>query len=301
MSNRARTRERRKQREQERKRNRQILTVGAIVALAIIAALLVIVANQPAEAPIPEGAVAEYEGIEQTQNDAGFPVLGDPDAPVQVVEYSSFDCPHCADFHETVTPQLVERARAGEINFTYVPLYGTGGIPNGEGAAKAAICAADQDAFWSYHTALFTWQRTYGNQAFAGNRLETGIDNLEIDRGEWDACFGSNRPNEVLVAANGQASQLEGFTGTPTVTVNGQIVTATLSDINNAIDAALASAPPPAPDEEPAAEVTEEAESEAEATEEAEVVEEAEATDEAAADDEAEEAATQEATEEVEE
>ena len=252
MSNRARTRERRKQREQERKRNRQLLIVIAIAAIAIIAVVLVVIANQPAEAPIPEVAFAEYVDVQQSVNEDGFPVLGDPEAPVQVMEYSSFDCPHCAEFHSDVTPALVERAQTGEISFTYVPLYGTGGVPNGQGAARAAICAAEQDTFWTYHTALFTWQGTYGNQAFAGNRLQTGIDNLGIDAGAWSSCFGSDRPDEVLVAANGAANRLEGFSGTPTVTVNGVIVTDAngnssplLNDVNAAIDVALASAPPP--------------------------------------------------------
>ena len=256
MSNRARTRERRKQREQERKRNRQLLIVIAIAAIAIIAVVLVVFANQPAEAPILEVAFAEYVDVPQSVNEDGFPVLGNPEAPVQVMEYSSFDCPHCATFHADVTPAMVERAQAGEISFTYVPLYNTGGVPNGQGAARAAMCAAEQDAFWAYHTALFTWQGTYGNQAFAGNRLQTGIDNLGIDAGEWSSCFGSDRPDEVLVAANGAANRLEGFSGTPTVTVNGVIVTDAngnssplLNDVNAAIDVALASAPPPAVNE----------------------------------------------------
>lgn len=257
MSNRARTRERRKQREQERKRNRQLLVVIGIVAIAIIAAVLIVIANQPAEAPIPETLVAEYADVPQSVTEDGFPMLGNPDAPVQVVEYSSFDCPHCATFHNDVAPTLIERAEAGEISFTYVPLYGTGGIPNGQGAARAAVCAGEQDAFWPYHSTLFTWQTTYGNQAFAGNRLETGIENLGIDSGAWSACFGSNRPDELLVAANRAANSLEGFTGTPTVTVNGQIITPLLPDVNAAIDAALASAPPVI--EEPEAEVTDEA------------------------------------------
>jgi protein-disulfide isomerase len=163
---------------------------------------------------------------------------------VEVVEYSSFDCPACALFYENVMPELLDRVEAGEISFSYVPLFGTGSIANGQGAARAAVCAGEQDAFWTYHGALFTWQSTYGNQAFAGNRLRTGVTNLGLDMGEWDACFASDRPDEVLIAANGAANSLEGFTGTPTVTVNGQIVPATIVDINAAIDLALASAPP---------------------------------------------------------
>ena len=245
-SNRARTRERRKQREQERQRSRRLLVVVAVVAIAVIGLVLVIITNQPTEAVIPESTVAQYTGIPQSVNEDGFPVLGDPEAPVQVVELSSFDCPHCGEFYQDVTPSLVERARAGEISFTYVPLYGTGGIPNGEGAARGAICAGEQDAFWVYHGTLFGWQATYGNQALAGNRLSSLANNLELDTGAWNACLNSAATNDVIVAARGTASSLEGFTGTPTVLVNGEIVPGTLSDVTAAIDAALSTAPAPA-------------------------------------------------------
>ena len=244
MGDRVRTRERRKQREQERQRNRQILIVGAIVVVAVVAVVLAIFANQPADAVINEEAIAQYVDVPQTVTDEGFPVMGSLDAPVQVVEYSSFDCPHCAEFHEDVTPALVERVKAGEIGFTYVPLYGTGSVPNGEGAARAALCAGEQNAFWAYHTALFEWQGIYGNQALSGNRLESGASNLGLDVSAWNTCLNSAEINEVIVAARAAGSTLEGFTGTPTVTINGEIVTAALPDLTSAIDLALASAPP---------------------------------------------------------
>ncbi len=240
MSSRTRTRERRKQREQERRRNRQVLAVAAVVVVAVIAILLVLLSNQPAEAPIPEESNS-YADIPQSTNTDGFPVLGNPDAPVQVVEYSSFDCPHCAEFHEFVTPTLVDRAKAGDISFTYVPIYGTGGIPNGQGAARAALCAGEQGKFWAYHSALFSWQSLYGNTALGGNRLESGASNLGLDMGAWHACIQSAEVNDVLTTAR-NAMTAQAVQGTPTLFVNGQMVenATTVSDVNDAIDAALA-------------------------------------------------------------
>jgi protein-disulfide isomerase len=239
MSSRARTRERRQEREKQRARNRQLFAVGAVVAVAVILAVFLVLSNLPTEAAISQETIDRYAGIPQSVDEEGFPVLGDPDAPVKVVEYSSFDCPHCGEFYQSVTPALVERARNGEISFTYVPLYGTGGIRNGEGAARAAICAGKQNAFWTYHGALFDWQTAYVNQAFDGNRLETGAANLGLDVGAWNSCLRSEETNQLLVAANAAANRLEGFTGTPTVTVDGQIVTPDLNSVNQAIEAAL--------------------------------------------------------------
>ncbi len=270
MSSRARTRERRQEREQQRKRNRQIAIIGVVVAAAVILAVLLVISNLPAEATISEEAISLYEGLPQSVSEEGFPMLGSPDAPVQVAEYSSFDCPHCMTFYQSVTPALIERVRAGEISFTYVPLYGTGGIRNGEGAARAAICAGEQEQFWPFHSALFTWQNTYANQAFDGNRLEGGAANLGLDVAAWNSCLRSEETNALLVAANTAASQVEGFTGTPTITVNGQLISPTLADVTSAIDSALASAPPVEPVvSESTEEATEAAEPTPEVTEEA--------------------------------
>ena len=266
---RARTRERRQEREKQRARNRQLVAVGVVAVVAVILVVFLVISNLPTEATVSQETLDRYAGIPQSIDEEGFPVLGNPDAPIKVVEYASFDCPHCGEFYQTVTPSLVERARAGEISFTYVPLYGTGGIRNGEGAARAAICAGNQDAFWTYQGTLFTWQTTYGNQAFDGNRLETGASNLGLDVGAWNSCLRSEATSSLLVDANAAANRLEGFTGTPTITIDGTIVTPELNAINTAIQTALATLPqqPVSPVTEATEEATEEAVSEA--TEEA--------------------------------
>jgi protein-disulfide isomerase len=172
-------------------------------------------------------------------NAQGFPVLGDPDAPVQVVEYGSFDCPHCMVFHDTVMPALIERAAAGDISFTYVPIYGTGGVPNGLGAAEAALCAEQQGAFWPYHSALFFWQGQYGIEAFSADRLDAGAFNLGLDMAVWSECHQNMAVPKVLRSA-AQSMRDAGVPGTPGLLVNGQLVNhSSVQAVNAAIDAAL--------------------------------------------------------------
>lgn len=257
---RTRTVERRKEREQQKKRQRQLTILGVIAVIAIAAIVLLILVNQPAEAPIPEGSAALYQGISQSKNDRGFQVLGNDTAPVKVVEYSSFDCTHCREFHETTFKELIERVRKGEIQFTYVPVFGTGSVGNGEGAARAAVCVGEQGAFWTYHDALFSWQGSYANTAFSQNRLVSGITSLGLDRAKWDQCMGSATPGEVLKAAQEQGA-LQNVTGTPSVLVNGTLVAnPTSADINNAINQALAQGGgSTAPTTEPTVEATSEA------------------------------------------
>lgn len=241
---RARTRERRRERQQQQRRQRQLAVLGALAALAVIAVLVIVLVNQPAEAPIPDGSQERYVGIPQDLTEDGYPILGDPNAPVQLVEYSSFDCPHCQEFHEGVVPNLVDRVRAGEMSFTYVPIFGTGAVTNGEGAAKAAVCAAQQGAFWPYHDALFTWQVLYGNTAFSQSRLASGIENLGLNRAEWEQCLRSDLPDRVVLSPTEAADAVPNFTGTPLVVVNGTVAPVDLEGLNAAIDQALALASP---------------------------------------------------------
>src|SRR5215207_5767237 len=172
----SRTAVRREEREKERRRQRLITGVIVAVALVAVAIFIFVIVNAPAEAPIPEGALTRYEDLQQTRTTEGFPRLGDSDAPVQVAEFSSFDCPHCREFHTEAIDQLVDRVRTGNVAVTYVPLYGYGAVSNGQGAASAAVCAAEQNKFWSFHDALFEWQGLYGNQAFTNNRINAAVD-----------------------------------------------------------------------------------------------------------------------------
>jgi protein-disulfide isomerase len=216
---RTRTRERRHEREQEKRRRQRImLAIGAVI-VAVVGLGVYILATQPAEAPIPAGTLERYEGIPQTRTEAGFPVLGRPDAPVRVAEYSSFSCPACAEFHDMASDQLVEQVRRGAISLVYVPMA-TGGIPNAEGASRAALCAGEQGAFFEYHDMLFHWQRTFGNQAFTQNRLNTGADTLGLNRSQFSSCLNSGQIGNILNAARNDSTE-RGIASTPTILVDG--------------------------------------------------------------------------------
>jgi protein-disulfide isomerase len=243
---RTRTVERRKQREQEKKRQRRMGVLVGVVAVVVVAIIMIIVVSLPQDAPIPPDSQTRYEGLPQTLNDQGFPVIGSDAAPVKVLEYSSFDCPHCREFHDSVSPSIIEQVRAGVVQFTYVPMFGTGGIENGRGAGAAAVCAAPQNAFWTFHDALFNWQGLYGNQAFSNNRISTGVNNLGINRAQWDQCISSGRGDQTLDAAM-RAAQLQNISATPTIIINGTALTSIdASTVLNAITTAFQQSGQPA-------------------------------------------------------
>ena len=289
---RSRTRERKQAREKQQRRNRQLVIIGAVVIVAIGLIALSLVSNTPAEAPIPEGVETRYEGIERSRTVEGYPRLGDPDAPVRVEEFSSFSCPGCASFHETSFPALIDRVRTGEISFTYIPLQ-TGSIPNAKFSGKAALCAGEQDKFWEMHDVLFDWHTRFVNTAFSQNRLFAGAAALGLNESSFNSCMSGNPMEEVLSTAQG-----EGINSTPTIRVNGSTVGLDLSEINDAITAAIPAGWTPSSDNESLDTATEEPEATEEAaTDDTEATEEPDDTGEEEAEATPEEEATEEAGE----
>ena len=121
MAKRKSPKQRKEERQQEKRRGQQTLIIGAVVLVAIFAAIIFALTSLPSEAPIPAD-LDKYDRFMQSRTDEGYPLLGNPDAPVTVREFSSFSCPGCLDFHSSVFPNLLDDIEAGRINFVFVPL-----------------------------------------------------------------------------------------------------------------------------------------------------------------------------------
>lgn len=190
------------------------------------------------DAPLGED-VARYDSIPQSTSPEGFPQLGSPDAPVKIVEVGSFDCPSCRSFHDLALPVLLERIQAGDVQLTYVPVFGTGSLPRGQRAALAALCVDQQGKFWAYHDALFGWQ-DFGSLAFLDGRLVNGAKALGLDEAAFTSCLQSLATMPVLNASATFVQSLPEFNGTPTVLLNGESIN--WSRLPTLIDAALLAA-----------------------------------------------------------
>lgn len=236
---RARTRARRQERRQQQRQQRLLFLGGAVAVIAVLVAVVVILSNQPADAPIPDGTLERYDGIPRTVSEEGFPVLGDLNAPVRVEEYSSFSCTACAQFHAASMDTLVDLVRDGVISYTFIPSDSIGSVPNAGGSARAALCAREQGYFFEYHDALFQWQRDYGNRAFPQNRLASGFDNLGLSQNQYESCRDSSRIGDLLDDATA-AYRDNDVTATPTTFVQGFEVASDVDAIIAAVNDALA-------------------------------------------------------------
>jgi protein-disulfide isomerase len=201
---------------------------GAVLLAGLIAVVLAVAANNQQssnESPVYSGIPAEW----QNRN-----ILGDPNAPVTVQAWEDFRCPACAAFNQRVKPGLVENyISAGKVKleFHHLPLQQH--EPGASLAAQAAECAADQGLFWSYHDRVFQ-ETSNGPTAFIAERLIDYAVELNLDKSAFTQCLMS-QTHLSTVTESLQAAQAAGFSGTPSVLVDGIL-------IDNPFDFAVVSA-----------------------------------------------------------
>jgi len=166
--------------------------------------------------------------------------MGDPNAPVKIVEYADYQCPYCMHYWEETEPQVIQNDVAtGKVFYEY---HSFGGFLGAESAAaaNAAYCADDQGKFWEYHDILFanwTGERV-GDFAPAKLRQYAAAIHLNLD--QFNTCLDTSAHQNLVDqdAADGKAA---GVQGTPSFIINGKLIPGALpyADFQQNIDAAL--------------------------------------------------------------
>lgn len=169
-------------------------------------------APQPEQQPQPTGPQDIPIGDAYT--------LGDPEAPVTIVEYTDFQCPFCRRHFEETFSQIVENyVDTGTVRYVFKDFPLTSIHPQAREAAQAARCAGDQAAFLGMHDLLFERQDAWSNRTptdiFIGYAEELGLDEATFDE-----CLTSEKYAEAVDADLQEGAAL-GITGTPAFFLNG--------------------------------------------------------------------------------
>jgi protein-disulfide isomerase len=143
------------------------------------------------------------------------PAQGPANAPIEVVEFSDFQCPYC--FRANPTVKQVLSTYGERIRFVYRN-YPLPSHPNARPAAEAAQCAAEQGQFWPYHDRLFADQ----NKLSDGDLKQSAAE-LGLDTGRFNACVDSHK-YKARVDADVQAGNEVGVNGTPAFFINGRML-----------------------------------------------------------------------------
>jgi predicted DsbA family dithiol-disulfide isomerase len=146
----------------------------------------------------------------------GFPSRGPANAPVTILEFADFECPHCGGLFPTL--KLVEKNYPDKVRFVYRNFPLTNSHPHAAKAAEASLCANDQHKFWEYHDSLFTGQ----DHLEIADLKRRAVD-LKLDTAAFNTCLDSGKFADAVKKDVADGSQV-GVTGTPAMFINGRML-----------------------------------------------------------------------------
>ena len=124
------------------------------------------------------------------------PIIGDPDAPITIIEFSDFQCPFCARFHIQTLPSIMEEyIDQGKVNLVFRDFPIQSIHPNALPAAVAAECANEQSKFKEMHDVLFEKQNEWNRQetSVAVSQFIQYAIELEMEEEIFESCISSGK------------------------------------------------------------------------------------------------------------
>lgn len=205
--------------EERRRRLVQVVSAAAFLAIVAVAVAIVVSANRTG------GGDTDIEGAAEVNRSlAAIPqrgtTLGDPKAPVTVIEYGDLQCPVCKAYAEGPLSELIAgpvRAGKAKLDFRNYTIIGPQSAP----AGAAALAAAAQGRGWSF-IELFYRNQGAENSGYADDAFLTAIARAAgvPDIARWNRDRRSDRITSRVSATTSQAERI-GFTGTPSFAVEG--------------------------------------------------------------------------------
>ena len=145
------------------------------------------------------------------------PIIGNPDAPISIIEFSDFQCPFCARFHTQTLPLILdEYIEQGKVKLIFRDFPIQSIHPNALPASVAAECANDQNKFREMHDMLFEKQNEWNkvDTAEGLSLFSQYASNIELDQEIFDSCLTSGKHIEEIKKDLDDGRNY-GVTGTP--------------------------------------------------------------------------------------
>ncbi|HHB89763.1 MAG TPA: hypothetical protein ENK60_00485 [Anaerolineae bacterium] len=149
--------------------------------------------------------------------------IGDPNAPVVIVEFSDYQCPFCLRHYQQTMPQLKkEYIDTGKVLYVFkdFPLsFHEQAMP----AAMAAECAGEQGQYWEMHDKLFSERDKWNENPDVNNIMKQFAQELGLNMDAFNACFDSGKYEDEILADMHEGIAA-GVQGTPAFFINGQFI-----------------------------------------------------------------------------
>ncbi|HKA00890.1 MAG TPA: DsbA family protein, partial [Candidatus Solibacter sp.] len=143
------------------------------------------------------------------------PSIGNPNAPVTIVEFSDFECPFCGRAVETVHKIQTAYGDKVRIVFRDFPLVMH---RTAKRAAEASHCAEEQGKFWEMHDKLFS-----KGGPITDADLYRFAQQIKLDHDAFDTCLQSGKFRESWKPSQDEGMRV-GVQSTPTFFINGRLI-----------------------------------------------------------------------------
>ncbi|MGW0330673.1 thioredoxin domain-containing protein [Streptomyces sp. NPDC003011] len=217
--------EREKQKSAEKRRRVLIVGASVVCVLGLAAVIGVVAANAGKDDGSESAGPVVVPSGAQGKDGLALPV-GKESAKSTLTVWEDFRCPACKSFETAYRPVIHELTDSGRLKVDYhlaTIIDGNMGGTGSRKAANAAACAQDAGKFTAYHDVLYDNQPPETDDAFAENsrlvELAAKVDGL--DTPAFRTCVEKGTHNS-WVEKSSAAFRTGGFSGTPTVILNGK-------------------------------------------------------------------------------
>jgi protein-disulfide isomerase len=145
---------------------------------------------------------------------AGDHAAGPEDAPVTLVEYGDYECPHCGRAYPIV--RWLQEQMGTELRFVFRNFPLSESHPHAQQAAEAAEAAGEQGEFWGMHDMLFEHQDSLGEDDLVRYAGELGLDEDDMASALESGRYTHRVRDDFMGGVR------SGVNGTPTFFVNGE-------------------------------------------------------------------------------
>ena len=171
----------------------------------------------------------------------GDRVLGKVDAPVVLIEFASATCPHCAEFHKTLLPQIKsEYIDTGKVKFIFreFPLD-----QMALGVFMLTRCLPEEKYFATTDL-LFRRQELWAKAENPSLEITKIMTMAGMSKDTFDACLKKQDVAKTMIDYSQKSAKDFGIKGTPALFVNGEYVDGhkDMTDVKKALDNAIAAA-----------------------------------------------------------
>jgi len=196
---------------------RRLLDVAIVVTAACAILVTGLVIRKEFFAYTPAGRIAQATPVENWKEFAATGNrIGQPNAPVVVVEFSDFQCPYCRNLARSLKTVQARYPRDLTIVYRHYPLEAI--HPHARTAALASECAGIQRKFEAYHDVLYAKQDSIGLLAWDEFAERAGVPNLN----QFRSCLAQGSLSK-RVEADMEAGDRLGITSTPSLIIAGKL------------------------------------------------------------------------------